>query len=79
MINHFLWLIQIAAVDHDGEAQGLTKTLKIDFRKLLPLGQDQERVGALRGFKEIPSITEIFGRRQDRLSEFHRRRVIRRD
>src|SRR5208283_2353574 len=49
VVLHLQRLVQVSAVDHDREAHGPVQTRQIHGGKLLPVGQNQHRVGILRG------------------------------
>ena len=44
---HHFGIIQVAAVDHDGIFEFLVEAAEIEVGKLLPLGEDEQSVGAV--------------------------------
>ena len=48
--RHHFGIIQVAAIDHDGILEFLAQAVEIELGELLPLGEDQQRIGAAGGF-----------------------------
>jgi hypothetical protein len=44
---HHFGIIQVAAVDHDGVLEFLMEAAEIEVGELLPLGEDEQGVGAV--------------------------------
>ena len=47
---HYLGIIKVSAIDHDGVFEFLTEAAEIEVGELLPLGEDEQGVGAVSGF-----------------------------
>ena len=48
--GHDLGIIQVASVDHDGILEFLAQAAEIEIGEFLPLGENQQSVGAVGGF-----------------------------
>ena len=76
MIEHLLRLVKVASVNHDGEADNFLEACQVDLAKLLPVGQDQERVGVLGRVVNVLRIAKFLRWRHRRPGVFHGGRII---
>ena len=76
MIVHLLGGKQVAPVDDDGKPNNAIELDKIDGGKLFPVGENEDRVGIFRSFKNCFGVLHFCGRGQDGFRAIHGGRIV---
>src|SRR5580692_4232469 len=75
--RHYFGIIQVAAIDHDGIFEFLVEAGEIEVGELLPLGEDEQGVGAAGRF--VGGVGVFESRVHCFLGAFHGRGIVGRD